>query len=316
MAQIALYVGLDVSKPWLDAYRHPDGARQRFSNDAAGWERLLGWLRGLSILRVGVEASGGFEQGVVKALMEKHMAVRILDPQRVRLFARARGRRAKNDRIDARIIAEFTALADTPSKLPNPARDHIGELLGARQTLLDAKTQLGNVASQLRDKRTAGWFSKQIAVMTRQVKVLEARIGEAISADAGFAHRAQLLRSAKGVGLIFTASAIARLPELGQLKRRQISALVGVAPFDDDSGSANGPRHIQGGRSLVRNLLYMATLSAIRYNPLIAAHYAQLRRRGKLPKVAIVACMRKLLTILNAMVASNQPWRDCDAAAA
>jgi transposase len=316
MAQIAFNVGLDVNKLWLDAYRHPDGVRQRFSNDAAGWATLLAWLAGLSILRVGVEASGGFEQGVVKALMEERIAVCILDPYRVRLFARARGRRAKNDRIDARVIAEFTALVDTPSKLPDAARDHVGELLGARQALLDAKTQLSNVAGHLHDKRTAGWFGRQIAALTRQVKVLEARIGEAISADAGFAHRARLLRSAKGVGLMFTAGAIARLPELGQLKRRQISALVGVAPFDDDSGSANGPRHIQGGRSLVRNLLYMATLSAIRYNPVIAAHYAQLRRRGKLPKVAIVACMRKLLTILNAMIASNQPWRDGHAAAA
>lgn len=315
MAQIALCVGIDVSKPWLDAYRHPDGAQQRFANDAAGWAAMLAWLSGLNILRVAVEASGGYERDVVKALSEAGLVVRILDPWRVRLFARARGRRAKNDRIDARNIAEFTALEDTPGKLPDDKRDHIGELLAARQALLDANTQLGNAGQHLRDRRTAGWFTRLAASLTRQAKVLEGRIGEAIAAEAEFRQIARLLRSAKGIGPLFTAAVIARLPELGHVDRRQISSLVGVAPFDDDSGDASGPRHIQGGRTLVRNLLYMATLSAIRHNPLIAAHYRQLLGRAKKPKVAIVACMRKLLTILNAMVATNQPWRDPDAAA-
>jgi transposase len=316
MAQIAFYVGIDVSKAWLDVYRHPDGARERFGNDASGWAGLLAWLEGLAIVRIGTEASGGFERDVVAALKRVGLAVRILDPQRVRWFARARGRRAKNDRIDARVIAEFTASVDMPSKLPDEACDRVGELLVARQTLLDSKTRLANVATHLRDRRTAAWFTKQIAVLTRQMATIEQRIAEAIAADEGFSHRAALLRSAKGVGLIFAAGAIARLPELGQLDRRKISALVGIAPFDNDSGAASGQRHIQGGRASVRNLLYMATLCAIRHNPLIAAHYQRLRANGKLPKVAIVACMRKLLTILNAMVATNQPWRHPDTAAA
>jgi transposase len=315
MAQIAFFVGIDVSKLWLDAHRHPDGECARFANDGTGWSTLLTWLSSVEVVRVGVEATAGFERGVVKALSDEGVVVRILDPRRVRLFAQARGRWAKNDRLDARTIAEFTALADTPSKLPDDKRDHIGELLTARQALLDVMTQLGNVGEHLRDRRTTGWFSRHAASLTRQVKVLERRIGEAIAAEPSFAHLAHLLRSAKGIGLLFAAAAIARLPELGQLDRRKIGSLVGVAPFDDDSAQSRGARHIQGGRTLLRNLLYMATLSAIRHNKVIAAHYRQLRTRGKQPKVAIVACMRKLLTILNAMVATNQTWRDREAAA-
>ena len=311
MAQEAFCVGIDVSKPWLDAYRHPDGARERFANDGEGWAALLVWLAGVNIVRIGIEASGGFEQGVVKALMGHGLAVRILDPQRVRLFARARGRRAKNDRIDARVIAEFTALGDTPCKLPDAARDQLGELLGARHALLEASTQLGHVSAHLSDRGTAAVFKKQLAALSRDVVMLERRIGQAIAANEAFDKTAQLLMSAKGVGLILAATLIARLPELGRLDRRKICALVGVAPYDDDSGDASGARHIQGGRRLVRNVLYMATMgAATRHNPRLMAHYRQLRAHGKKPKVALVACMRKLLTILNAMVKTNQPWRE------
>jgi transposase len=316
MAQIALCVGIDVSKPWLDVYRHPDGAQARFSNDADGWAALLAWLDGVSIVGIGVEASGGFERGIVEALQDKHLPVCILDPWRVRLFARARGRRAKNDRIDARVIAEFTALGELACKLPDRARDRLGELLAARQCLIEASTRLGNVAEHMRDRRTTVLLRKQAGVLACQVDRLEQLIGEAIAAEADFSRIARLLMSVKGVGLILAATLIARLPELGTLNRRKICALVGVVPFDNDSGGRSGQRHIQGGRTFVRNVLYMATMgAATRHNPRLMAHFRHLRAQGKEPKVAIVACMRKLLTILNAMLATNQPWRELAPAA-
>jgi len=319
MAQIAFVVGIDVSKAWLDCYRHPDRLQVRVSNDADGWAALRRWLGDEPIRCVGLEASGGYERGVAEQLIAAGFTVRVLDPVRVRYFARALGRRAKNDRIDARVIAEFLATCEGngSTTLPDKDRRRLAELLGFRQVLLDNRNGLANVAEHLRERRIAALAARRIAQFERDVAALERDIADTIAANPQFAHAAQLLLSAKGVGLILTATLIARLPELGTLSRRQIAALVGVAPYDHDSGDTTGRRQIQGGRAAVRRVLYMATMgAATRSNPALKAFYQRLRKLGKLPKVALVACMRKLLTILNAMLAHGTPWRDTTSAAA
>lgn len=317
MAQVTFFVGIDVSKAWLDAHRHPDGRHARFDNDAAGWTALLHWLAEAPVVRIGLEASGGYERAVAEQLTDAGYTVRVLDPARVRYYARALGRLAKNDRIDARTIAEFTAHSDLPTKAPDRARDRLAELLNLRDALIDSRTALANVAEHLRDKQFVRTTKTQLAKLDRDIARLERHLEQAIAANPEFTRLSRLLRSAKGVGRVLAATLIARLPELGSLTSRQIAALVGVAPFDDDSGPVKGIRHIKGGRARVRHVLYMATLvAATRSNPALKAFYRRLLARGKLPKVALVACMRKFLAILNTLVAKGQTWRDTTTAKA
>jgi transposase len=311
MAQVAFCVGIDVSKPWLDVYRHPDGRRARFSNDAAGWTALLAWLGDAAIVRIGLEASGGYERAVAEQLAATGYAACVLDPARVRYYALALGRLAKNDRIDARTIAEFTAHGERPSKALDKERERLAELLNLREALGDNRMRLANVAEHLRDKAFARSTATHLAKLDRDMGRIERHLEDAIAANDAFAGLSRLLRSAKGVGPILAAMLIARVPELGTLKNRQIAALIGVAPFDDDSGPSKGKRHIRGGRARVRRVLYMATMvAATRHNPVLKAYYQRLIAAGKLPKVALVACMRKLLSILNTMVAKGETWRD------
>jgi transposase len=317
MAQVVFSVGIDVSKLWLDVYRHPDGRHARFGNEAAGWQALLRWLKETPIARLGLEASGGYERAVAERLADAGYAVQVLDPARVRYYARALGRWAKNDRIDARTIAEFTAHGDRPSKVLDKERDRLAELLNLREALSDNRTRLANVAEHLRDKAFARSTATHLARLKRDIKSIERHLEDAIAANERFKRLARVLRSTKGVGLILAATLIARVPELGTLNDRQIAALVGVAPFDDDSGPRRGQRHIKGGRARVRRVLYMATMvGATRRNPALKAFYQRLLAAGKLRKVALVACMRKLLTILNTMVARDEIWRDTTKAAA
>ena len=317
MAQAALSVGIDVSKCWLDVYRHPDGRRARLSNDAGGWKELLAWLDEAPIVRIGLEASGGYERAVAKQLAAAGYGVCVLDPARVRYYALAFGRLAKNDRIDARTIAEFTAHGERPSKVLDKERERLTELLNLREALSDNRTRLAQVAEHLRDKAFARSAATHLAKLDRDILRIERRVEDAIAASASFTRLSRLLRSAKGVGPVLAATLIARVPELGTLANRQIAALIGVAPFDDDSGPIKGKRHIRGGRARVRRVLYMATMvAATRHNPLLKAYYQRLIAAGKPPKVALVACMRKLLTILNTMVANGQTWRDMTTAAA
>jgi transposase len=311
MARIVCFVGIDVSKLWLDVYRHPDGRRGRFGNDVAGWDALTDWLADVPVVRIGMEASGGYERDVAGRLAAAGFAVRVLDPARVRYYARALGRRAKNDRIDARSIAEFTAHDDRPGKVLDKARDRLVELLNLREALSDNRARLTALAEHLRDKSFVRSTTLHLAKLDRDIKRLERHLADEIATNEAFAPLARLLRSAKGVGPILAATLIARLPELGTLHRRHIASLVGVAPFDDDTGQTKGKRVIKGGRARVRQVLYMAAMvAATSRNPRLKAFYRHLREAGKPPKVALVACMRKLLTILNAMVASGQPWRD------
>jgi transposase len=300
-------VGIDVSKRWLDAAWLPSGERLRVSNDAAGWVRLEGWLQERRVGRIGLEASGGYECGVVSRLQAAGFAVYRLDPYRVRQFAKAAGRRAKNDGIDAVVIARYVGvfeLRETPSAAE---REALASLVKARLALVELDTRL------------AAWLEHGNAALVRlharyhkrlraDLAMLERRIERWILQRPAFAQAAAWLTSVPGVGPVTAATLLALLPELGRLPREQIAALVGVAPFDDDSGERQGRRAIAGGRAGVRRALYMATLSGVRFNPVLAAFYGQLRARGKEAKVALTACMRKLITILNAMLRDGKPW--------
>lgn len=312
MAQDGGLVGLDVSKGWLDCHVLPTGEAWRVSNDAAGLAVLIERLRALGVSCGVLEASGGYEKAAVAALGTAGLSVRVVDPKRVRYFAKALGL-AKNDRIDALVIARFglaTAHQRGTTIPPDARREALGELLGARQDLLDHRTALNQQMRALAAD-TAQLMAEPRAALERAIAALDDKIVDAITAHAPFAVLARRLDSVPGLGPVAIAALIAWLPELGQLSRRKLAHLVGVAPFDDDSGLRHGVRVIKGGRRKLRNVLYMSAMVATTTacNPTLSAHYKALRAKGKAAKLAIIACLRRLLGMLNAMVARGQDWQ-------
>jgi transposase len=305
----ARWVGVDVAKGWLDAAVDGSDGVERVGNDAAGIAALVGRLRAAgSVAGVVVEATGGYEMGLVAALQAAAVPVARVNPRRVRDFARASGRLAKTDRLDARALAAY-GRACTPAPLPPvaaAAREREA-LVARRRQLVDLRTAESNrlltAAPAVRDDiaRHLGWLAGEIAA-------LDERIARATEGDATCAATAALLRTAAGVGPVLAATLTALLPELGTLDRKRIAALVGLAPFNRDSGTRRGTRAVWGGRAPVRAALYMPTIAAMRCNPAIRAVRDRLAAAGKPPKVVIVACMRKLLTVLNAMVRDGVPW--------
>jgi transposase len=312
MTQNDRLVGLDVAKDWLDCHVLPSGEAWRVRNDAAGHVALLERLTALGVRCAVLEASGGYEKAVASALRALGLKVRVVDPKRVRYFAKALGL-AKNDRIDAHVIARFgQATADDRDTtiLPDARREALGELLGARQDLLEHRTALNQQARWL-SADTARMLAGPLAACEQAIAELDGEIAQAIAAHAPFAELARRLDSVPGLGPVAIAALIAWLPELGKLSRRKLAHLVGVAPFDDDSGQRKGVRVIKGGRTKLRNVLYMAAMVAATTacNPTLNAHYKALCAQGKAAKLAIIACLRRLLGMLNAMVARGQDWR-------
>jgi transposase len=303
---------MDVSKESLDVYVLSCEQLRRFSNTAAGYAELVRWLKSIGVRLAVMEASGGYERGVAGALRRGAFEVRVVDPKRVRHFAKAAGRLAKNDRVDARMIAEFGAVfAHAPrcEITPDAKRDQLSSLVAARQALMDHQTGLRNQISAACTGAARTALTAALKPIAKAIKKLEGLIAAAIASHPPFGALAARLDTVPGLGPTVIAALIAWLPELGRLDRRAIAALVGVAPFDDDSGKRMGQRYIQGGRRKLRNLVYMAAMGAATlHNPVLKAHYMALVNRGKLPKVAIIACMRKLITILNAMVAQQRDW--------
>ena len=308
MAQVVGTVGIDVSKAVLDVVRLPCRTKLRVSNDPTGWAALAAWLAGFPAGRIGLEASGGYEQGVLAHLQAAGLEVYRLDAWGVRQFAKAGGRRAKNDAIDALVIARYVGVFELHQAKPCAERQALAELVKARLNLVTLQTQLANWVEHGNGElvRLRASYDRRLRA---DIAGLDRKIAQCIEAHASFAQRAALLTSTRGVGLGTAATLLALLPELGQLPREQIAALVGVAPFDDDSGTRKGKRAIEGGRRLVRRALYMAALAGIRFNPVLKAFYQRLRARGKEAKVALTACMRKLITILNAMLRDGKPWQ-------
>jgi transposase len=314
MTQKMDVVGIDVSKATLDAYALASQQARQFANDPVGHQGLVAWLQGLGVGVAVLEASGGYEQAAARWLRRAGLVVHIVDPKRVRHYARAAGQRAKTDRIDARMIAEFGAaflLAAQGGMVgaDDPARQALVDLVAARQDLLDHRTSLQQQADALPPGAARRALLAVLKPIARAVEALERRIAVVIARHPPFAELARRLDTVPGLGPVSITALIAWLPELGQLTRRQLAALVGVAPFADDSGARTGQRRIQGGRMKLRNVLYMATMSAAtRHNPVLHACYSRLLKNGKKPKVALIACLRKLLTILNVMVARQQDW--------
>ncbi len=315
MSDHSVVVGIDVAKAHVDcAVLGAELAPQRFANDVDGHSALAAVLQPLGVALVVMEATGGYESAVACALQAAGFAVAVVNPKQARDFAKGIGRLAKTDRIDAQALAELAAtlarrrdLARFIRPLPDAQQQELAALVTRRRQLL---TMLGaeRLRLQLATAKVRPSIEALIAAIRAQLDDIDAQMQTHVQEH--FAPLDALLRSARGIGPIASATLIATLPELGRLNRREISALVGVAPMANDSGASHGRPRVTGGRFQVRRVLYMATLTATTHNPTIKAHYQRLIAAGKLPKVALVACMRKLLTTLNAMVRTQTRWRD------
>jgi transposase len=303
--------GIDVSKDRLDVMILPEERSFSVSNDAAGWAGLVEWLRGFSIGAIGLEASGGYERGVMRALLVAGMSVRQINPFKLRQFAKASGVLAKNDRLDARMIASFVAIMPTrPVQRQTQAIERLVEMIVVRRQLSDEKIATENASRLLEDAVLQRLSRRRIARLAADIGQIDEHLVEIVTADTALAHRYRLLTSMPGVGPVLAGTLIALLPELGQLSRTKIAALVGLAPYDFESGKLKGMRCIWGGRAPVRNVLYMAALSASNWNPSLKAFHDRLVATGKKPKVVIVAVMRKMITMLNAMLRDDVVWAD------
>ena len=312
MADLA-YGGIDVSKDRLDVMLLPEEQGFSIRNDAAGWVELVERLRHIPIAAIGVEASGGYERGVVRALLAAGISARRINPFKLRQFAKARGVLAKNDRLDAQLIAVFVMVMPTRAAEHNRAIERLAEVVTARRQLSEEKVAIQNASSLVEDAMLRRLHRRRLARLEADIALLDKRLVDLIAADAGLAQRDSRLVSMPGVGPTLAATLIALLPELGRMGmgRKQIAALVGVAPDDFDSGKFKGQRRIRGGRAAVRTVLYMAALSAGRFNPALKAFQHRLATAGKEAKVIIVAVMRKMITTLNAMVRDDVLWADC-----
>lgn len=308
MNEQRVVAGIDVSKGQLDVALLPGAQRLQFGNDAAGVGELVKQLQAAQAELVVMEATGGYETAPAAAIAGAGLRLAVVNPRQVRDFARATGRLAKTDRIDAELIGAF-ALAVEPqiTVLPDEDTRALEALLTRRAQLIAMRTQESN-----RLGLSSGVMRKQIkthiAWLDRAIGALDTDLTAKLRNSPAWRARDDLLQSMKGVGPITSGTLMSALPELGRLDRRAIAALVGVAPFNRDSGTLRGRRAIWGGRARVRAVLYMAATSAVRSNPVIRACYQRLIERGKPHKVAMVACMRKMLTILNAMARTNTPW--------
>lgn len=301
-------VGIDVSKEQLDVALLRSAEQLQFRNDAVGIEELGKRLNAVAVELVVMEATGGYETAVASALVGAGLRVAVVNPRQVRDFAKASGRLAKNDRIDAQVIAAFgQAIEPEIVRLPDEDARELQELLVRRRQLVAMRVQevnrLGLIQGAMRKEIKA-----HVVWLEKAIDRLDIDITAGLRSSPAWRAKDELFRTLKGIGPVTSSTLTVSLPELGQLDRRAIAALVGLAPFNRDSGTMRGRRSIYGGRSRIRTLLYMAATSAIRSNPVIRAFYERLKSRGKPHKVAMVACMRKMLTILNAMARDGTPW--------
>jgi len=304
------FVGIDVSKQRLDIGVGANGEFWHAANDEAGIQEIVHRLTALQPVLVVIESTGGLEWPLLSELAARKLPVTLVNPGRVREFAKSLGLLAKTDKLDAHLLARFGEAAKLqPTVLPDEAVQKLSALMGRRRQLLGMlvaeKNHLLSTRLNLRPRvqEHIVWLEQEIDQLTKQIQ-------KDLQDTPGFRDKDRILRSAKGVGPITSSILLSDLPELGQLDRKKIAALVGVAPFNDDSGGRRGTRRIKGGRTTVRQALYMAAIVAARFNPVIRTFYQRLLASGKRKKVALVACMHKLLTILNAMIRDMTPWRE------
>lgn len=300
------YIGIDISCNTLDIAIYEEEKTHQFTNDQGGIRKLCDFLSGIKPTLIVFEATGGYEMPLYIALSEAKLPAALVNPRQVRDFARATGKLAKTDVLDARVIAHFAA-ALHPQPRPLPESQEIKDIVARRnqlvQMIIAEKNRLHNARKniKLRIQAHIQWLEEELDSTNKELE-------QSISNNPEWKEKNDLLQSVPGVGPVLSTTLMADLPELGKLNRRQIAALAGIAPFNRDSGNLRGKRTIWGGRATVRGALYMATLVAIRFNPVIRQLYQRLVEAGKLKKVAITACMRKLLIILNSMVKHNTKW--------
>lgn len=305
-----IFVGIDVSKAQLDVAIRPTGEKESFANDKAGIKALVKRLAKIEPTLIVLEATGGYERQVTRALVSADLPVVVVNPRQVRDFAKATGQLAKTDSIDAAVLAHFAEVIRPELRpLPDVVTLELRALTARRRQILEMIAAENNRLA-MTSKAVAKRIDAHIRWLEQELERANQELDRAIEQSPIWKENDELLRSAKGIGPVTSRTLLAELPELGTLDRKQISALVGVAPFNRDSGSLKGRRSIWGGRAPVRCALYMATLVATRRNPVIRDFYKRLTAKGKLFKVALVACMRKLLTILNSMIKHKTRWSE------
>jgi transposase len=303
------FVGIDVSKATLDIYLSAEAQTFSVRNQAQGHREVAARLPSAGQCLVVVEATGGYERELVMYLVDHGHRVALVNPKRVRDFARASGAQAKTDRIDARLLARFgEAFQPRPVEQTSEKQRELQAHVLRRRQLVELRATEKNHRESAPSKIVYKNIQKVISVLDQQVRQIEQEIQKLLRADEQCSAKSEILESVPGVGAVLTTTLLTELPELGALNRKQITALAGLAPYNHDSGQYAGKRRISGGRMVIRNVLYMAARSAARCNPPIKALYERLLQAGKANKVAIVACMRKLLTVLNHLVKNNSPW--------
>lgn len=304
-------LGIDVSKEWIDAHMLPAGETWRVPSDA---KELKTWADQLpaGITLAVLEATGGLEIQPAVALAQAKIPTAIVNPKQVRSFAEAMGQRAKTDPIDAKLIAQFGERIQPEAKtLPDEDQADLRELLARRRQLVANKVAEQNRLGSMRSKQAQKSIKAHIQWLTKQIERINQQLDDRIKNSPLWLVKEQLFKTVPGVGPNTARTMLALVPELGQMNRRQIAALVGLAPFTRESGKWKGKRFIGGGRKDARSALYMAALTATRCNPVIAHFYRSLTSKGKPHKVAITACMRKMLTVMNAMARDLEPWSEC-----
>lgn len=312
MSKDQVIIGVDVSKGWLDLAESVSGQTLRIDNDPGAIARYLGALASPGDTLVVAEATGGYEFALVKACRRCDIAIAVVNPRQIRDFARAKGRLAKTDRIDAQIIRAFgQTMSPRPLPAASEAAETLGDLVARRRQLIDMMTAEKNRRAMAREPIRAQ-IDLHLNMLKGQLAAIDAEIALVIDSDNALAARKALVTSVPGIGEVTAAVLIAELPELGAIDGKKIAALVGVAPINRDSGAKRGQRQIGGGRATVRCALYMATLSAVRAEPAIRAFHRRLKAQGKKPKVALIAAARKLILLLNTLVAKNTQWKPAE----
>jgi transposase len=310
MTSVFYFVGIDVSKPFLDVHRLPDQTARRFDNSAQGHRSLIAWLKQHPVGLIVLEASGGYERAAVVTMVDAGLKVFVAQPQVIRGFATSFNLRAKNDQIDAAVLARYAQ--DRHADLnPITAIDPLHQALAAqvtrRKQLIEMHTMEQNRLQQTTDKTSLASIRRTLRNLEKEIARLEKAIDQSINADPQLAAKSKTLQQTAGVGPQTARVLVACLPELGNAGPKRLNSLVGVAPYAQDSGDKHGPRHITGGRMLVRNALYMAALSASRCNPVIATYYRSMRSRGLAHKTALIACIRRLLAHFDKQIRLSSP---------
>ena len=306
----SIFVGIDVSKARLDISVRPSGVKNSFTNDKAGIKSLMQWLNPIKPTLIVFEATGNLERDLARNLASEELPFHVVNPRQVRDFARASGQLAKTDSIDADLLAHFAEVMRPQIRaLPDQASWELKDLVARRRQII-AMIVAENNRLDRASKVIARSITDHIRFLEKQLQRADHDLDQMIRQNSLWQAKQQIIQSTPGIGPVISRTLLAEMPELGSLDRKQIAKLAGVAPLNHDSGTLRGKRFIWGGRANVRAALYMAALVASRRNVVIKAFYTRLRDAGKPPKLALVACMRKLLTILNSMIKHNVPWSD------